>query len=176
VDAALGTAVQPPDNPGVHVAEQQVASLGGHARAVHVVKNPLDLGAGKISRQRQTGLCAKPILAAFFSQLGANVGGAGVLPDDGVVDRLTGLAIPHDGCLALICNAHGSDVAEGNLAFGECTLDDLAGARPDLHGVVFDPTRLGVNLLVLLLVKAHHPPAVVKDHKAGAGRALVNRG
>ena len=53
--------------------------------------------------------------------------------------------------------------------------DHLLTAGPDLGGVVLDPARLGEDLLVLLLVDAHHVAAVVEDHESRARRALVER-
>src|SRR4029453_9234404 len=49
----------------------------------------------------------------------------------------------------------------------------LPRARPDLLRVVLDPTRLGIDLLVLLLGDADHLAAVVEEHAARASRALV---
>ncbi len=176
MSAAARPAGQPPDDPGVHVAKEQIAALGGGARAVDVIQNPLDLGAGEICRERQAGLRAQPVLAAIAPQLGANVGGARVLPDDGVIDRLAGFAIPHHGRLALIRHADGGNIFRGDVAFDERASNDLLRARPDLNRVVLDPAGLGVNLIVLFLVKADDATAVVKDHKAGAGGALIEGG
>jgi hypothetical protein len=45
------------------------------------------------------------------AQLGAQRLGAAVLPDDGVVDRLAGAAVPQHRGLALVGDADGGDVA-----------------------------------------------------------------
>ena len=47
-------------------------------------------------------------------------------------------------------------------------------ALPDLDRVVLDPAGLRQDLLVLELVAAHLVAAVVEDHEAGAGGALVD--
>jgi hypothetical protein len=51
VHAAVDAARHVPQHPGVGVAEQQVATLGGLARAVDVVEDPLDLRAGEVGGQ-----------------------------------------------------------------------------------------------------------------------------
>src|SRR5690606_1343867 len=58
---------------------------------------------------------------------------------------------------------------------GERLADHLLGALPDLAGVVLDPARPRVDLLVLLLGDRHDPAAVVEDHEPGARGALVDR-
>ena len=47
---------------------------------------------------------------AVALHLVAEAGGAAVLPDDGVADRLAGLAVPDDGGFALVGDADGGDV------------------------------------------------------------------
>src|SRR5207244_11465518 len=50
------------------------------------------------------------LLVPAAAQRSAGVGGAAILPDDGVVDRLAGRAVPHDRGLALVGDADGGDV------------------------------------------------------------------
>src|ERR1700687_2336777 len=52
---------------------------------------------------------------------------------------------------------------------------DLLGPLPDLHRVVFHPTRLGEDLLVLLLSDGDDLSCVVEDHEASARGPLVDR-
>ena len=92
--AALGAAGQVPDDPGVDVAEEHFALLSLGAHTGDIVQDPFDLGAGEIGRQRQTHFGAEAILAAVLGQLIADRIGAGVLPDDGIVNRLAGGACP----------------------------------------------------------------------------------
>ena len=79
----------------------------------------------------------------------------GVLPDDGVVDRLAGLAIPDDRRFALVGDADGGEVGGFDAGLGERPPDDLDAAGPDLDRIVLDPTGLGEDLLMLLLVDGH---------------------
>ena len=107
MDLAAG---QPPEEKTVDRAEGELAGLCPRAGAFHMVEEPGDLGAGEIGVDDEAGLFGDERLEAVLGKLVADIGGAPVLPDDGVVDRLAGLAIPdHDG-LALIGNADGGNV------------------------------------------------------------------
>src|SRR5699024_1578288 len=96
------------------------------------------------------------------------------LPDDGVVDGLTGVLVPHHGRLALVGDAHGGQVAAVDIGTGECPAGHFAGIAPDLHGIVLHPAGLGQDLLVLDLAGVDDLTAVVEDDRPGAGRALVD--
>jgi hypothetical protein len=69
--------------------------------------------------------------------------GAGVGPDDGVVEGLAVVLVPDDGGLALVGDADGLDLALG-VALGLKGLDGLVDARLDgrdeLLGVVLVPS------------------------------------
>ena len=82
----------------------------------------------------------------------AEVRGAAVLPDDRVVDRLAGLAVPDDGRLALVGDADGGDVRRRASPRAAERLDgDADLRRPDLLRVVLDPAGLRKDLRELLL-------------------------
>ena|ERR1700722_19733561 len=88
---------------------------------------------------------------ALAPQLLAEIGGATVLPDNRVVDRLTGFAIPHNSSLALIRDADRGQIG-GTRSESAQSLErdrDLGGRY--LLGIVFDPTRLRKNLVELPL-------------------------
>ena len=85
--------------------------------------------------------------------------GAAVLPDDGVVDGLAGVAVPDDGGLALVGDAERGDVARANASLAE-DLDGGAELRgQDLEGIVLDPAAVGIDLRKL-----------VRCHARNAGR------
>src|SRR5690606_5534200 len=174
VDAALGAAGEVPQQPGVGVAEHQVAGLGLLARTLDVVEDPLDLGAGEVGRQRQTDLRLVLVRVAA-TELVDDLLGAGVLPDDRVVDGLAGGLVPDDRGLALVRDADGDQVVLGDVRAGQGERHDLAGVAPDLGGVVLDPTGAREDLLVLELAAVGDLTGVVEDDRAGAGGALVDR-
>ena len=111
-----------------------------------------------------------PVLANF-----GDIGGdASVLPDDGIVHRLAGLAIPHDGGLALVRNADGGQVRGVETALGQSLRDHGLGAAPDFLRVMLDPTGMRINLLMLLLGGGNDASGAVKDDETGAGGALID--
>ena len=108
-DEALA-AGQPPDQEGVDRAEAELALGGARARALHIGQHPGQLGAGEIGIEQQAGLLGEELFQTLSLQLVAIACRAAVLPDDGVVDRLAGLAVPDDDGLALVGDADGRDV------------------------------------------------------------------
>src|ERR1700730_13100108 len=56
VRATLGATRQPPDDPGIDFAEQQVPALARRARARNVVEDPLDFRPREIGGDDETGL------------------------------------------------------------------------------------------------------------------------
>jgi hypothetical protein len=99
---------------------------------------------------------------------------APVLPDDGVVDRRAGLAVPDQRGFALVGDADPGQLTGLEPGLGERALDHRQGAAPDVLGVVLDPARLRVVLGELLLCLAERPAAPVEQHGAAAGGALVD--
>ena len=98
-----------------------------------------------------------------------------ILPDDGVVDRLAGLAIPDDGRFALVGDADGRDVLRAHLRPPERFDGDADLRRPDLLRVVLDPPGARKDLREFLLRDRADRAVVIEDDGARAGRALVER-
>ena len=165
-----------PHQPAVHGAKGQLAALGCVARAGHVVQQPLQLGAGEVGVHQQARLGLDGGCVAFASQLGAGGLGAPVLPHDGVVHGLAGLAVPQHGGFALVGNAHGAHGAHGagrNARLGQRVAGRGQLGAPDFQRVMFHPAGLGVDLRQLQLGLRHDVALLVKDDAAGAGGALV---
>ncbi len=140
-----------PEQKGIDVAEEQIAALGGRLGTGNVLQQPLQFERAEVGAKWQAGLCAKPILALGGRIARDGLGGARILPDDGVGDGRAGVTIPDDGGFALIGDAERSDGVTWKLAMSESLIDDGAGAFEDLHWIVLDPTGLWIDLLVLLL-------------------------
>jgi hypothetical protein len=105
VQSALCTTCQVPDHPRVDVAEDRLTSFSSRANAVDVFEDPLNLAARKISCGRQSGFPSNRFACAILFQVVHDAVSAGVLPDDGVVKRLTGSRIPDDRGFALVGDA-----------------------------------------------------------------------
>jgi hypothetical protein len=75
-----------------------------------VVEDPLHFGAGEIRVNHQTGGAAHVLFHAVALQLFADFCGTAALPDDSVVNRLTGFAFPDNRRFTLV-----GDTDRGNL-------------------------------------------------------------
>ncbi len=172
--AIINAAGQVPDDPCVYVAKDRLASFRGNARAVDVFEDPLNLAAGKISRGWQSRFPADHFAGPGLFQLTHDPVCARVLPDDGVVKRLTSLGIPDDGSFALVGDADCREVWRREIALGKRALDGLADTLVDLQGIMFHPTCLRQNLRVFQLMTRHLSPRVIENDKTRTRRALVN--
>ena len=173
VDTALRATGEVPDAPGVDVAEQHLSPLGTLPDAVDVVQDPFDLGAREVRGDGEARGGPEAIQPALLHELVADLVGAGVLPDDGVVDGLAARLLPDHRGLALIGHADRRDVGSLRARLLEAALDHLLAALPDLERVVLDPTRLGIDLFVLLLVEPNHLALMIEDHEPRARGSLI---
>ena len=162
-----------PDQPAVDGAERQLAGLGARRARRGRCRESSDLAAGEVGVDDEAGAFADELFVAVALQPVAEVGRAAVLPDDRVVDRLAGLAIPDDGRLALVGDADGGDVARPEVRAPERLGRDRDLRRPDLAGVVLDPAGLREDLLKLALADGDDGRVVIEDDRARAGGALV---
>ena len=80
------------------------------------------------------------------AQRARRIGGAAVLPDDGVVDRLAGRAVPDHGGLALVGDADAGDIARPRRRPWPAPRARSRPRRPDLLRVVLDPAGRRINL------------------------------
>ena len=154
-----------PDQPGVDRAEREVARLGTPARARHVVEQPAQLQAAEVAGERQAGLRAEPVLAAVARILRHQRIDARVLPDERVVQRRAGGAVPDHRRLALVGDADRGKVAGRQARAAQRRGDDRLGVAPDLDRVVLDPAGLRIDLRVLLLRAGDVPPVRSKTMK-----------
>ena len=166
---------QLPHQPAVDRAESQVAMGCGDVGAVHMVQDPADLGCREVRVDHQAGAVADLRFHAMCTQLRAQRFAAPVLPDDGVVDRLAGAAVPHHRGLALVGDADAGDVLRRQPGLGQHLVRGGQLAVPDLVRLVFHPARLRVDLAEFTLRHRDGMAAVVEDDAARAGGALVER-
>jgi hypothetical protein len=114
------------------------------------------------------------LIASGF-EFGATVSGAPILPDDGVVDRLAGLAIPDQRGLALVGDTYARNLYSFFSGLLQGLATDFEHRLPDFLRVMLDPAILRVDLCEFLLGKSDTVPFVVKDHRTGTGCPLVDR-
>lgn len=176
VGDVFGSAGHVPDQPGVDRPGEQLPVLGALPRPRHPVQDPGDLRAGRIGVDQQAGPVLPTAKALITGELFAQLGGPGVLPDDGVVDRFPGVPVPDDRGLALIGQPHGRDVVGGEVHVRQRHRHRPTGVVPDLHRIVLHPALLRHHLAVLELCRADHLPLPVDEHAARGRRPLVDGG
>ena len=130
---------QTPDEEAVDGAETQLAGGGAVARALNPVKDPGKFGGGEIGVEKQSGLFRDHVLLAGILHHRADIGGAPVLPDDGIVDGLAGGAVPDDGGLALVGDADGGRHAAARSGLGNHGCCHIDGGLPNVFRVMLDP-------------------------------------
>ena len=164
---------QIPDEPRVHVAEQQLTALGTLARTGNVIEDPLDLRAGEIGIDEQASLFFHIRPEAIRSELVADGRRASALPDDRVINRLAGILVPDDRRLALVRDADAGDVRRRQAALFKRLAHGKQLTLKDDHRVMLHPARLRVDLREGILRQRHNVALAVKDNRAGTGCTLV---
>ena len=118
VCAMLSTAGQSPQQKAVDGTERELPALRPLPYSGDIFQNPANLGGRKIGINQQTGLAVDPGFEAFAFQ-GLAIGGRSpILPDNGVVDGLSGFAIPDHGGLALVGDAYSNHFTTITTLFG----------------------------------------------------------
>ena len=171
---SLCAAGEVPQQPGVDGAEEQVASLGLFASALDVVEDPAHLRACRVGVDTQARGLTPAVRAFIPHELLTDGVRAGVLPDDGVVDRFTGVLVPDDSGFALVGDTDCLNVLGGDVAISESFTDYATGVGPNLLGIVLDPALFREDLLVLHLGDSDDLCVMVEDDAAGGSSSLVN--
>jgi hypothetical protein len=175
VRPAPRSAREPPDQPGVHRAEEELAAVGRVPGPRHVLKDPKELRAREVRRDAKASPLPDERLHPLRGQSLAEVTGACVLPDDRRRDRPSGPLLPHQGGLTLVRNTYGGDSPRRHGPRGERLADDRLGTCPDLERVMLDPAGLGVVLGVLLVGGGMGGPVLPDQHASRAGGTLIDR-
>ncbi len=82
-----------------------------------MVEDPLHLSTGEVGVNDQAGGGADIVFQAVALQMLADVGGATALPDDGIVNGLTGLFIPDHHGFTLVGNADSGNLIGADVGF-----------------------------------------------------------
>ena len=140
-----------------------------------MIEEPGNFRTRKIRIKQEPGALHDRRLAAGLSQRGAHIGCAAVLPDDRVVDRPPGRAVPHDRGLALVGDPDRGDIAGVGAGFRHRGVRRCDHARPDLLRIVLDQPRRRIDLAELLLRGRDRRERGIEQDGAGRGRALIDR-
>jgi len=152
-----------PDEPGVDGTEEHLALFGPLAQVGYLVEQPAHLGAGEVRGQRQPAGPAEPVRPGVAGQFADDAVGTGVLPHDRRVHRFPGRGVPQQRGLALVGDADRGEVGPGQPGLVQRAAGDRLDVVPDLGRVVLDPTRPGIDLVVLALVERDDPALGVED-------------
>src|ERR1019366_3958818 len=112
------TAGQLPQQPRVYGAESQTVRIGQLASIWHVIQNPGNFASGEVSIDKQAGALLYQLFMALCFELCTEYGGTAILPDDGVINRLAGCAVPNDGSFPLVGDADGGHITGLQLGLG----------------------------------------------------------
>ncbi|HMO96388.1 MAG TPA: hypothetical protein PKD27_09705, partial [Tepidiformaceae bacterium] len=145
-----------PDEPAIDGPGADVPGRRAGTQLRVVAHKPGELRPGKIGVQLQSSEPPKLLFVPFCPELRTDAGRPPILPDQGVGERLTGFAVPHDEGLALVGDSDGGQVRSAEPGLREGDAHGLERALPDLFGVVLHPAGLGVVLAELLLAQANN--------------------
>ena len=139
-----------------------------------MAEEPGRLGGAEIRIEHETRRGAHQGEMARLGELGAQGGGAAVLPDDGAVQRPSRRAVEgHEG-LALVGDADGghrvAPLGQTGAELGQGGADGV----PDVVGVVLDPAGAGEVLGQLPVGDVADPGLLVDGEGAHAGRARID--
>ena len=90
------------------------------------------------------------------------------------MNRGRGFAVPDNGGLPLVGDADAGDARGRNPGGGEGSGNGFKGARPDLSGVMLDPSRLWVVLGEFGIGFGEDVECFIDKHHRGAGGALID--
>ena len=177
VHAAVAAAGQVPEQPAVDRAEGQLARLGALARAGHVVEDPGDLRPREVGRERQPDALAQAVGALARPRARARARPVRVSCQTiALWSGSPGLAVPHDGRLALVGDADRGDVARPRSPAPASAPSITSRVRRQIsRGSCSTQPARGMDLLVLALVDRRDAAVAVEQDQPRAGRALVDR-
>ena len=164
---------QLPDEPRIHCSKEKISRLGTLTSARHVIQDPLDLGTRKIRIKTQAGAASDQLCVTRGLQLLADRRGTTTLPDDGVAYGSSRMAIPHNGCLALVGHADGGNFVRVDAGAGDAFGQSGILVSIDGHRIMLDPSRLGIDLGKFMLSHGHKAAGAIKQNSTRGGCTLI---
>ena len=139
-----------PDEPCVNRAKGEITINCFHPCSRHIVEKPFYLASTKIGINFETGFFSN-FFSVDFADLVADLRCSAILPDNSIVYRFAGLAVPYNSRFTLIGYSNGSNVGGIEICFSE-SLDSSGDLRyPNFLGIVFDKAALRIDLSVFHL-------------------------
>ena len=107
------------------------------------------------------------------SELGAGIGGAAALPDDGGSDRRQCFALPDDRGFTLIRDPNREQAIFGRQRLVQDGARGVSLCAPDRFRILLHPAWLGELHGQRNLVHSKKPCLLVEEERTAAGRALI---
>lgn len=149
----VDSAIEFVDQPCVDGSKSQVTSLVHFADLFLVLEQPQQLCDGWVGGQRKTAFFSELVASWSGLEFSHKCGRAGVGPDNGVVQCLSGLDVPDYCRFSLIGDANGLDAFYGMSVFLElldCALDAVVYGGDNLFRIMFVPSGLVIDLAKFL--------------------------
>ena len=170
----FSSASQFPDQPGIDRTETKFPTLGTFPDPLHMIQNPTYLRGGEISIDHQSGLLLDQRSISLCLQFFAIVCRTSVLPDDGVIDRKTGLPVPYYRRFTLVGNTDTSNMRIRHIRFSHSLLYSRRLCVPNLVRIMFHPTGLRKILLECFLRQRDNIALMAEKDGSRRGRPLVD--
>ena len=154
-----------PKQVAVNGAEGQLAAFSALPSALDVLEDPAYLGCRKIRIDQQARACVEHVFQAARFQLSAKACSPPVLPDNRLVDRLTGEFVPHQRRLALIGDPDGDDGIQINAAGSYYVLARVQHREPEILRIMFDPAITREMLGEFLLADGMNTSGIVEQNR-----------
>ena len=170
MNLALG---QVPDQPGIHRPEKQFSRLRFLFGPRNIPQDPCYLGRAEVCVGNQARLLPDDSVKTIRLQFFDHIRSPAALPDHSVIHRFPGAFVPEDRRLPLVCNSNGRNLLRLRANHCHALRCHRQLRRPDLHGIVLYPARLGIDLCKLLLGHGTDIARPVKKNTAGTGGSLI---
>ena len=165
---------QAPEKKRIDSAERKLAVFCHLARIRYLIQNPGELGRREIRIEAQSRLGDNGFFRTLVFEFPAVIGGSPILPNNGPVHTLAGIAMPDQRCLTLVGDSDSGDLIQTCAALLQGFLGDTEDRAPYFFGVVLHPARLWIFLGKFLLGTGDDGSLAVEDYCATAARALVD--
>ena len=162
-----------PDKPCFNRSEKKLAFLGSLSCALNIVEDPFDLCSRKICVYKQSRMLTDIVAESLVLELFAKLGGTAALPYNSVIYRLARILIPDNRSFSLICNSYAGDLFNVKIARIDNRRDGVHLAVKNIHRIMLNPARFGIDLIKFILCFGNNASALVKNYSSGAGCSLV---
>jgi hypothetical protein len=95
-----------PNDPRIDRAKGELSILGSFSYSIYIIKDPFHFGSREIGVNNQSRFPADHFGMTFFFQFVTVIGSAPILPNNGIIYRLPGFAIPYDRGFPLVGNTN----------------------------------------------------------------------